>query len=80
MHLTILLQSCPRFKHINYYIAFFIIDDVWDVFLATEVIPKYQGSVYLTVDDAVAAANASEPSSPTPEKVGDKDVTVKLHS
>ena len=53
---------------------------MWDVFLATEVIPKYQSSVYLTVDDAVAAANASEPSSPTPDKVRDKDITVKLHS
>ena len=53
---------------------------MWDVFLATEVIPKYQSSVYLTVDDAVAAANASEPSSPTPDKVSDKGFIVKCHS
>lgn len=30
-------------------------DEVWEVFIATEVIPTYQNNTFLTVDDAVAA-------------------------
>ena len=34
-------------------------DEVWEVFIATEVIPTYQNNIFLTVDDAVVAAKVS---------------------
>ena len=51
---------------------YYVPDEVWDVFLATEVIPKYQNNVFLTVEDAVVAANVlpNESDTPTPDKVG----------
>ena len=37
--------------------------------VATEIIPEYQNSVFLTVEDAVAFANIV-PDTPAPDKVG----------
>ena len=36
-------------------------DEVWDVLVATEIIPTYKDSIFLTVDDAIAAANVPTP-------------------
>ena len=35
-------------------------DEVWQVFIATEVIPTYQNHMFLTVDDAVLAAKTQK--------------------
>ncbi|XP_052796672.1 prestin-like [Mya arenaria] len=31
-------------------------DDIWNIFEATEIIPKYEENIYLTLDDAIQAA------------------------
>ena len=36
-------------------------DEVWDVLTATEIVPTYKDSIFLTVDDAIAAANMPTP-------------------
>lgn len=33
-----------------------IADDIWNVFEATEVLPKHKDAIFLTVDDAFQAA------------------------
>ena len=42
-------------------------DEVWDVLTATEIIPTYKDSIFLTVDDAIAAANMPTPAPDEPE-------------
>ena len=46
-------------------------DEVWDVLVATELIPAYKDNIFLTVDDAVAAASTPTPApdTETPDKV-----------
>lgn len=34
----------------------FVIDDIWSVFEATEVLPTHKDAIFLTVDDAYQAA------------------------
>ena len=39
---------------------------MWDVLVATELIPTYKDSIFLTVDDAIAAANVPTPAPDEP--------------